>query len=311
LRRFPAADVIVKAALAWLRDIGKRPFFLWLHLMDPHGPYYPAEPALDWMGDSRTSPVRAFYLNQYWNRRELGADRLRKYRDDIVRLYDAGIRWVDAQLATFIDGLKVLGLWNDSVLAFTADHGEEFLDHGSRFHPQWTCKEELIHVPLVIRFPGLRECRRDEVFSHVDLAPTLLDAVGVPVPAQFQGHSRWNHPTTSREWDGPAVVDCTESVNPYRSEERLRPRVLCIREQRYKLAIKFGTTVEELYDLESDPGEFKPISRPEGTDIRRRLLAYARQHLVSSVQLNWEEYRIRNVLRNFHLKHRLPSLSAK
>ena len=97
LRRFPAADVIIDHALSWLESIGKRPFFLWLHLMDPHAPYYPKEKALQLMGCDPITPFRARYLNSYWNRSDLGPKKLGGHRDYIVALYDAGIRWVTSR----------------------------------------------------------------------------------------------------------------------------------------------------------------------------------------------------------------------
>ena len=92
LRRFPAADVIVDHARTWLSSIGDRPFFLWLHLMDPHSPYYPKDEALALMGRDSVTPSRARYLNSYWNRSDLGPARLARHRDEVIALYDAGIR---------------------------------------------------------------------------------------------------------------------------------------------------------------------------------------------------------------------------
>ena len=135
LRRFPAADVMVDHARDWLSSVGGQPFFLWLHLMDPHSPYYPKQEALALMGQDSLDAARARYLNSYWNRGDLGANRLRRHREEVVALYDSGIRWVDAQLARLVDTLQGLGLWQDCVMAVTADHGEEFLDHGGRYHP--------------------------------------------------------------------------------------------------------------------------------------------------------------------------------
>src|SRR5205085_5348285 len=215
LRCFPGADVLVAQAKDWLGSVPS-PFFLWLHFMDPHGPYYPSEHALRSMGDEALSPGRARYLNEYWNRRELNAQRLRPYHDSIVRLYDAGIRWVDTQLSGLIDALKAAGAWTNCVLAFTADHGEEFLEHGSRFHPQWTAKEESIKVPLLIHTPNGQNTKVSSVFSHLDLAPTLLDVIGVAIPADFQGQSRWSDLRSGTGWQDAAIMDCTEVINPHR-----------------------------------------------------------------------------------------------
>ena len=103
LRRFPAADVIVDHACTWLASVGDAPFFLWLHLMDPHSPYYPKDAALTLMGEDPVTPYRARYLNSYWNRSDLGPRRFARHRDEVVALYDAGVRWVDEQMARLIE----------------------------------------------------------------------------------------------------------------------------------------------------------------------------------------------------------------
>ncbi len=305
LRRFPAADAIVDGALAWLDSIGDTPFCLWLHLMDPHAPYYPAKAALELMKDDDINPSRALYLNQCWNRREAGVSRLRRHRDEIIRLYDAGIRWVDRQLQRLVDNLQSRGAWKNCLFALTSDHGEEFLEHGSRFHPQWTAKEELIKVPLLVRFPGKSGMKVSSVFSHIDLAPTLLESLAITIPIEFQGRSRRAALATGGHWDDPAVVDYTESANPIRREARLQPRVLCIREQNYKLVLRLGSGKEEIYDLVADPGEINGLKQLD-CSVRRRLLQRARQHLNecgASVHL---ERRLRAVVRDLRAELSVP-----
>ena len=148
---------MVDHARDWLMDLAGQPFFLWLHLMDPHSPYYPRQEALELMGQSSLDASRARYLNSYWNRGDVAAPRLQRHREDIVALYDAGIRWVDAQVARLVDTLRGLGLWENCVTALTADHGEEFLDHGGRYHPPSNVAEELVRVPLLLRAPDLAQ----------------------------------------------------------------------------------------------------------------------------------------------------------
>ena len=189
LRRFPAADVMVDHARDWLTGIAGRPFFLWLHLMDPHSPYYPRREALELMGQHSLDASRARYLNSYWSRSDVGASRLRRHCKDVMTLYDAGIRWVDAQVARLVDTLRGLGVWENCVMALTADHGEEFLDHGGRYHPPSRVSEELVRVPLLLRAPGLIPGTVAAPFSLLHLAPTLLELVEVPVPGSFRGRS--------------------------------------------------------------------------------------------------------------------------
>ena len=97
LRRFPSAEILVEHAIEWLKENSSRPFFLWLHLMDPHAPYYPKAEALQCMGDGGITATDAQYLNSYWNRSDLSQSRLETKREAVIKLYDAGIRWADEQ----------------------------------------------------------------------------------------------------------------------------------------------------------------------------------------------------------------------
>jgi arylsulfatase A-like enzyme len=281
LRRFPAADVIVEHACNWLGSVGDTPFFLWLHLMDPHAPYYPKEAALALMGHDAISPYRARYMNTYWNRSDLGQRRLVRHRDEMVALYDAGVRWVDAQMARLVETLQGSNQWADCIFALTADHGEEFLDHGGRYHPPSRLMEELIHVPLLLRVPGIakREVAKSP-FSLLHLAPTLLDVAQLPTPRSFQGRSYWEQLQQGKSYDSVAISECLAGcTNPFRSENRMGPRVLSIRESRYKLVLHFDRAAEDLYDLEADPGEQAPLAPSVQKPVRRRLLEAAREHL--------------------------------
>ncbi len=303
LRCYPSADVMVAHAGDWLRQRSGAPVFLWLHLMDPHGPYYPPQESLELMGDSGMTPTRARYLNSYWNRTGLGARRLQRVRREIVSLYDSGIRWVDRQIAGLVEILRNLGLWNDCVFALTADHGEEFLDHGGRMHAPPKATEELVHVPLLLHAPGVAPARIAAPFSLLHLAPTLLDCLGAPLSASFQGRSYWPQLKAGQSWDEGAIVEYVKGCsNPLRKADRARSRVLAVREARHKLILDFATGSDELFDLETDPGELHPLPR-EGTKVvRRRLLERARAHIVESLRSRDAGARAALVLRDIALE---------
>lgn len=300
LRRFPAADVLVDHARDWLEGLAGQPFFLWLHFMDPHSPYYPRPEALKAMGQDSLDASRARYLNSYWNRGDVGAQRLQRHREDVVALYDAGIRWVDAQVARLVDRLRELGLWKDCVTALTADHGEEFLEHGGRYHPPSRVAEELVRVPLLLRAPGLAQGGTLAApFSLLHLAPTLLDAVNVPIPGNFRGRSHAAFLREGGSWDGEAVIECVAGCNnPFVMESRLRSRLLAIREGRYKMVLDFTSASEQLFDLEADPGELRQLAGDAEKPVRRRLLNRARQHLSDSLQARDADSRLAARLRD-------------
>jgi arylsulfatase A-like enzyme len=308
LRRFPTADVIVEQARSWLASLGGAPFFLWLHLMDPHSPYYPVEEALEQMGHPPLTPFRARYLNSYWNRSDLSPKRFARRRDDVVALYDAGIRWVDTQIARLIEALRGLDRWDDCIFAFTADHGEEFLDHGGRYHPPTKLMEELIRVPLLLRVPAAKKrAMKPSPFGLLHLAPTVLDIAGLEIPSSFRGRSQWELVQRGADFGESAISESVAGcTNPFRPQNRLGARALAVRESRFKLTLDFATASESLYDLEADPGEQKPLQPGAEKAVHRRLLERARDHLQQSVVQRDQTERVRSQLRDL----RFGSLSS-
>ena len=286
LRRFPAADVLVEQAQSWLASVGQRPFFLWLHLMDPHSPYYPPNEAFRELTGRDVEPNRARYLNEYWNRADLAPSELSKKRDEVVQLYDAGIGWADRQIGRLVDTLKQRHLWNDCVFALTADHGEEFLEHGGRYHAPVRLSEELVRVPLLIRVP---EWHRMEVpaspMSHLHLAPTLLEIMGVHAPSAFQGRSLWKNLQRGIAWDDAAIMECAYGcTNPFRAESRSASRLLGVRDKNFKLVMRIEPgAVEQIYNLEADPGERHPVAHRQAIEARKRLLRAACEHMAKTV----------------------------
>ncbi len=281
LRRYPAADVVIDQARSWLGKLGDQPFFLWVHLMDPHHPYYPPQEALSSLGISHISAGRARLLNAFWNRGDVGPRRLQRYRDEILSLYDAGVHWVDKQISRVADALRQSQRWNETVFVVTADHGEEFLENGNRYHSPMSLPEQLIHVPLLVRAPELAGSRISQgPFSLIHLAPTLLEALGVEVPGSFQGRSRWEQISSGTLSGEPAIAECVEACNnPFQVNDRIRPRLLAVRDREYKLVIRFSDKTDRFYDLKNDPEEHSPLPSGVRTRERVRLLQVVRAHL--------------------------------
>ena len=293
LRPFPAAHVLVDQACAWLRSIGNEPFFLWLHFMDPHTPFYPPAAALEAMGDQGLGPERARYLNANWYRADVGVERFRKYRSEIVRLYDAGIRWVDTQLSRLVEELRTSSQWDSCAFALTADHGEEFLERGGRFHPH-SGGQEILRVPLILRVPGApAKVLSDAPFSLIQLAPTILDAIGMDVPQEFEDGSLWSAVQAGEGWEtaiSEAVGTCS---NPMVVQQRLGARLLAVQDRKFKLVLDFDTGREDLFDLENDPHELRPRPRETDKSARARLLRVVLNHLERRPSQRRREFALR------------------
>lgn len=171
---------------AWLEAAAGdgRPFFLYVHSIDPHAPYDPPPdlrrrfaPRVE---DPEAGSVAALY--------ELvrGAPPAPETAGDLGALYAAEIAAEDRQLGRFLDLLQGRGLYDDSLILFTSDHGEAFSEHGSWSHGQ-TLYAEVLRVPLLLRLPGGEGAGRriPAPVQGVDLLPTVLDSVGLPPPPRL------------------------------------------------------------------------------------------------------------------------------
>ncbi|RIK93023.1 MAG: hypothetical protein DCC71_24205, partial [Proteobacteria bacterium] len=186
-----AIDALLPRALAWI-ETAREPFFLWVHAMDPHHPY--AAPALaPWEdpADARAAAIRAEWaalpvaqqtarMKDVERARDLDA----ATRAVLVDRYDAEIRHADAGVATLLAALAARGASEANAwIVVTADHGEEFLDHGRLLHGH-TLFDELLHVPLLVLGPGVPAgVRVASQVPVIDVAATLLEAAGLGDPA--------------------------------------------------------------------------------------------------------------------------------
>lgn len=286
LRRYPSADVLVDAATRWLTEMPRRRFFLWIHLMDPHHPYYPPEEALQSLGITHIARNRGRFLNSFWNRFDVSPKRLANYRNEVMTLYDAGVHWVDQHIGQLVGTLVKSGHWKDTVFALTADHGEEFLEHGRRYHSPQGLAEQLIRVPLLVRTPEISAPMKvAEPFSLIHLAPTLLEAAGCRIPSTFRGSSLWREVSAGRIPKLNAVVECGDACNnPWSDTSRIRNRLMAVRTGEHKLVLRFGNAGEDLYNLRDDPAEMTPVPVGSQVEQRVRLLQLAGEHLRSSRQ---------------------------
>ncbi|MFZ0284075.1 MAG: sulfatase-like hydrolase/transferase [Terriglobales bacterium] len=214
--------VVVARAIAWL-DGGRRdPFFLWVHLYDPHDPYDPPEPFKS------------------------------KYR---AAPYDGEIAYADFAVGKLLAVLHARGLYQSTVIAVAADHGEALGEHGEQTHGIFLY-DETIHVPLLVKFAGASQAasRIDTRVGLVDLAPTILQAVGITPPAAMQGRSlmELTKPDSSRGADHPEYA---ETDYPYRAFGWSPLRSW--REGKY---LYVEAPERELYDQGVDPGALQNLA---------------------------------------------------
>ncbi|HED64661.1 MAG TPA: hypothetical protein ENJ09_03795 [Planctomycetes bacterium] len=180
------------SALDWLdENAGEEPFFLYLHFLDAHWPYPVADAdATRFVSAEAIAPFRGGDSRALRDAINAGA---RAFGDAeraaLEGLYDGSIRALDEELRRLDAGLAARGLASDTIVCVLADHGEEFGEHGRIGHGHGLY-ETLLHVPWILRGPGIDPRRAAEPVSLVDLGPTLLAAAGLPVPVAMEGVNR-------------------------------------------------------------------------------------------------------------------------
>ena len=183
------ADEVNRQALSWLRERNGQPFFLYLHVTDPHAPYTPLDSEeRRFCGDAPSmsaEDLRSLFTALRDGTREATSDEVRA----LVCRYDAEIAQTDSSFGRLLTELRRLGRYEDTAVVVVSDHGEEFLDHGGVEHGRTLYREQL-RVPLVMRLPSMPEGRKVSVTARqIDLLPTLLEYVGIPVPEGLDGRS--------------------------------------------------------------------------------------------------------------------------
>jgi arylsulfatase A-like enzyme/Tfp pilus assembly protein PilF len=226
-------DKVVDEALKWLNHHPPQPLFLWVHLYDAHSPYRPPAPYAE------------------------------RYR---ARPYDGEIAFVDAQVGRLVAALTRQGLLGKSVLVVASDHGESLGEHGEKTHGFFVYNSTL-HVVCIIRVTGDAPRVFPEEVSLVDVMPTVLQAVGLPVPAGVQGRSLLSL-VAGRAGEGASNL-YAESYPPLLHFGWNSLRSVQARGWKY-----IETTRPELYDTRTDPTELNNLvpSRPDlAQDMSNRL----------------------------------------
>ena len=252
-------------AVPWLKGHAGEPFFLFVHYWDPHTPYIPPPRyrPLFYEGDpcdpaNKTLEGLARHpFGQAWRK---WFDRLTPGITDaeyIVSMYDSEIRYADDGVRDLMDALLATGQADNTLGIIFSDHGEMMYRHRMYFDHHGLYDQD-IHVPLIVRWPGVarRGLRVPHLVQHTDIAPTILDALGLKPPPAMEGTSLVPYLTGERS--GP--------LYPYLvAEECTRMMKWAIRKDGYKFILArqrdyLNNPMRELYDLRADPDELHNIA---------------------------------------------------
>jgi len=161
-----------------------RPFFLYLHLSDPHAPYHPPENwSTKWAPGVDLSVASRDALRDHRN----GTGLTDELRAQIISLYDGEVAFVDHLVGDLIGHLKEQGMYDSSFIVLVADHGEEFWTHGIWGHGG-SLYPALLEVPFMLKLPGMSQgLRTERMAEHIDLLPTILSLAGLPLSPELRG----------------------------------------------------------------------------------------------------------------------------
>ena len=214
-------EVMYQELLDWIDERPEQPFFAFAYTIETHHPYV-------------APPESQHY--------DFGVD------DEELDRYLNSLRAADAKIAHLLEEIDRRGLTDSTLIAVTADHGESFGQHNQRTH-SFGIYEPTVHVPLVLLHPSLKDFPRRQaaVGRHLDIAPTLLDLIGVPAPGEWQGASLLRPGSPERVY----FLSVGNEV------------VLGLRDGDYKYHYYVDTARQELFHLADDPGELRNLADDE------------------------------------------------
>jgi len=247
--RTSSAEKVTRAALQIVDRFEEGPTFLFVHYFDPHFLYMEHE-AYRFSGPPPDADSEWWLMP--FKKLRTQADRgqiSREQRDYLVARYDSEIAFTDEQIGRLLDKVASTGRLESSIVILTADHGEEFLDHGGLSHT--TVFNELINVPFIVKWPGSVEpVRSPRYVAHVDLLPTLLDYIGIPLDHGVGGmHLRER-----------------SSGSPIFSETRRYKQLTAVIQDGVKLVYDEGKDRVQFFDLQYDPSEREALSEMDAGD---------------------------------------------
>lgn len=264
-------DAMNQKAIKWLTShVGRPepdPFFLWLHYMDIHEPYVPERKYVDMVDPDLSLGTDEMFdlFRSVLHKRDVsegGAVSLLK------KLYDAHVRETDEYVGQFFDSLERLGLLSNTVIIITADHGEEFSEHGGLSHDDKMYRE-LIDVPLLIYCPEREkgeEC--DLLVSTIDIPPTIMHIFGLEPHRAFEGRSLLPFQSyPEKGCYGEAIHQVREKGGDMERD------IYFYREKDLKIIYQARLDAWELYDMKEDPGELQNIvaTSPEAERMKSAL----------------------------------------
>lgn len=222
-------------------------FFFWQHYMNVHVPYFLK---------SRLNIWDKYKANKIFQKAKHNPEKLSENEKQYLRkAYEKEVERVDKEIARLLRGIKERGLWDDTIIIITSDHGDAFGLHGRYFHPADFIYEETTRIPLLMRIPGKEGKEIDELVSSIDLKPTLIDLLDLK--GDYKTH-------------GTSLVPLIEGKSISRNGVLIFGNdVVALRKKRWKYIYNIKDEKGELYDLEKDPDELNNLAEERDDKVHQ------------------------------------------
>ncbi len=238
----------------------RKPFYLWLHFMDTHWPYFHQTYSWDENQSRRQDEMRRKQKRLLQAVPDLKPGELQMIHNE----YSLSVQRLDAQIGLFVNWLRKRGTLENTWLVFTADHGEEFYEHEGMSHTGYLPYDTLIHVPLIIRpaasFGKMTGCQINQQTRLIDIAPTFLELAGIPKNNCILGESLLElmAPRAEIEKERPVFIET-------------HPDIPCfgVRQEGWKYFVRMGDQKAFLFDLDLDPLEQENLAQSHPDLVRR------------------------------------------
>ena len=292
------ARTVTQHTLSWVRLNRRQPFFLWVHYIDPHAPYESPDAPPELV--SRKMPEWGLDRAYWYGRMEYASEAEQSQFQEFCRLmYAEEVRFADRWVGELLAGLRQAGLWERSLIVISADHGEEFWEHGGFEHGH-TMYEELLSVPLLVKWPSGVEADPEvtQDVGLIDLAPTFLEFAGAPPMDDMRGQ-----PLERRDGSSDREFYCEANLY-YDQQTALITRDYKVIYHPHSL---WRALDYEVYDRRQDPAELdNQAALPEVAELCVRLAEQTTQaHTIAS---QWEATGQRRFQLDESVRRRLESL---
>jgi arylsulfatase A-like enzyme len=306
------AELVTQKAVNWLKVNKDKKIFLWLHYFDTHGPYRPPVPyAGKYIRDKFYTNDKKINISHDQEHLYRGTGEIPEYIADngmtnpdyYVARYDGAINFADAQIGILLQAIKELGLDGKTLIILTADHGEYLGEHDIYFTHGHTLYDQVIKVPLIIKFKGVLPAGRkfDRIVAHIDLAPTILKLAHIRADIKYSGINLVPFILNKKRY--PTRTIFTELWRDAQRSGRLTILLISARTDKWKLIKNMDTKECWFFNLRDDPGELRYLLKPKKIDcmlLEQKLGTYEKQFSKAVIKSGYPlDQELRDRLKSF------------